>query len=151
MGRSVLTTSFLAAAVVATLASSAPAHEGATGVVKERMDAMETMAKAMKAITQRIKASRDLAPIRNDARTVHGLAEKMTTLFPPGTAGHPSGAKPVIWTKWSDFEAKARALVAESDKLAKIDPSDGKAVAAQARVVSQNCGGCHELYRQKNH
>lgn len=141
---------WLNAILLAALAFPSAAHEGATGIVKERMDAMESMAKAMKAITLSIKSGRDLASVRKQAQTIHDFAEKMTPMFPAGTTGHPSGAKPAIWKQWPDFEAKARALSAESEKLAEIDARDTKALAAQARMVSRTCGGCHELYRQKH-
>ena len=145
------TTCIAAAFALATLTAlrGVTAHEGATGLVKERMDAMEAMAKAMKTITQRVKANRDLGSIKGDARAIQELAGKITSLFPPGSTQHPSGAKPAIWQKWSDFDAKAGALAAESDKLAKTDARDAKSVAAQVRVVSQVCSGCHELYRAK--
>ena len=143
---------FIGAACVALLWLALPsmAHEGATGIVKERMDAMESMAKAMKSITQTIKSGRDFASITRQAQIIRDLAEKIASLFPAGSTGHPSGAKPIIWKQWADFEAKARALSSESEKLAVIEAGDTRALAAQARVVSQTCGGCHELYRQKH-
>jgi cytochrome c556 len=151
MRRTAVMRSVFAGALVAIFAmvSSVAAHDLATGVVKERMDAMESMAKAMKAITQRIKANRDLGSIKGDAQAIRELALKMTLSFPPGSNQHPSGAKPAIWQKWPDFESKARVLAAESDKLAQTDARDAKSIAAQARVVSQSCGKCHEVYRQK--
>jgi cytochrome c556 len=126
------------------------AHDGATGVTKERMDAMEEMAKIMKVITQRVKANRDLGSIKADAQTIQDLAGKIISVFPPGTTQHPSEAKPVIWQNWSDFEAKAGALATESGKLAETDARDAKSIAAQVRVVSQACSACHELYRVKS-
>ena len=42
------------------------AHDHATGVVKERMDMMEVMAKRLKAIRERIDGKRDLAAIKVD-------------------------------------------------------------------------------------
>jgi cytochrome c556 len=141
-----------AGALVAAFAmvASVAAHDNATGVVKERMDAMASMAKAMKAITQRIKANRGFGAIKGDAQAIRELALNMTTLFPPGSNQHPSGARPAIWQQWPDFESKARVLAAESDKLAQTDARDTKSIAAQARVVSQACGKCHEVYRQKH-
>jgi hypothetical protein len=47
----------LAALLAASIPSHLPAHEGAKGVVKERMDAMEAMAKAIKSIAQKVKAN----------------------------------------------------------------------------------------------
>jgi len=140
----------LAAGIAIAASLHGAAHEGATGVIKERMDAMEEMAKTMKAITQRVKANRDLGSIKADAQTIQQLAGKITSVFPSGTNQHPSEAKPVIWQKWSDFETKAGALAAESGKLAETDARDAKSIAAQVRVVSQACSTCHELYRVKS-
>lgn len=151
MYRLVRITCFAAAVAMMTFAAlrSVTAHEGATGVIKERMDAMESMAKALKAIAQRVKANRDLDAIKADAQTIHALAGKMTSLFPPGSHQHPSEAKPAIWERWPDFETKARTLAADSERLAQVDPKDARSVGAQARAVSQACGSCHELYRAK--
>ena len=131
------------------MAASISAHEHATGVVKERMDAMESMAKAMKAITQRIRGNRDAELIKVDARSIHTLAQAMTSMFPPRSNRHPSEARASIWQNWSDFEAKAKSLATESDKLANADARDAKSLAVQARAVSQACGQCHEKYRVK--
>jgi cytochrome c556 len=139
------------AAFVALLATaSVRAHEGATGVVKERMDAMESMAKTMKAINQRLKERRDLDAVKSDAKSIQEAAAKMPALFPPGTNEHPSGAKAAIWRNWPDFEAKARDLVTESGKLGQRDTKDPRALAVQVRRVSDACGNCHELYRVKH-
>jgi cytochrome c556 len=132
-----------------TVAVSTSAHEHVTGVVKERMDAMESMAKAMKAITRRIRDNRDAELVKADARTIHTLAQTMTSLFPPKSNQHPSEARGSIWQNWSDFEAKAKSLAAESDKLANAAAPDAKSLAVQARAVSQACGQCHEKYRVK--
>jgi cytochrome c556 len=125
-------------------------HEHATGVVKERMELMESMAKAQKAITQRLRANRELELIKADARSIRELSEKIPSLFPPGSREHPTAAKEAVWQKWSDFDARVRALQTESEKLAATDARDIKALAAQARALSQSCGACHELYRAKN-
>jgi cytochrome c556 len=137
----------IAVAVLMTAAISA--HEHATGVVKERMDAMEKMAKAMKAITQRIRDNREVELVKADARSIHALAQTMTSMFPPRSNQHPSEAKESIWQSWSDFEAKAQALVVESGKLADAQARDARSLATQARAVSQACGQCHEKFRVK--
>ena len=124
-------------------------HEHATGVVKERMELMESMAKAQKAITQRLRQNRELELIKVEARSIRELSEKIPSLFPPGSREHPTAAKEAVWQKWSDFEAKARATQAESEKLSATDTRDINALTAQARALSQSCGTCHELYRAK--
>jgi cytochrome c556 len=137
------------AIVGALMAGSISAHEHATGVVKERMDAMESMAKAMKAITRRIRENRDVEQVKADARSIHSFARTMTSLFPPRSNQHPSEARGSIWQNWSDFEAKAKLLAAESEKLANTEARDAKSLDVQARAVSQACGQCHEKYRVK--
>jgi cytochrome c556 len=139
-----------AGAVAAALMLSVAAHEHhhhATGVVKERMVAMESMGKHWKAITDRVKDERDLAAIKADAAAIAELASHVAHLFPPGSTQHPTQARSTIWQNWPDFERRARTLETVSGKLAATDPGDAAAVAAQARALSQVCGGCHEKYR----
>ncbi|MEA2985011.1 MAG: hypothetical protein QOD94_1265 [Alphaproteobacteria bacterium] len=142
---------FCAVALVLFAASSVTAHEGASGVVKERMVSMESMATALKIITQRIKRKHDLESVKSNARSIAEGAASMSTLFPPGTGQRPSEAKAQLWQNWADFEAKAQALATESGKLAALDTRDLKALNAQAMRVSDACGNCHELYRAKQH
>jgi cytochrome c556 len=140
----------LTALFAAFIPSQLPAHEGAKGIVKERMDGMASMAKAMKSIAQKLKSKRDLELIRNEARSIQEAAAKMPALFPSGTDGDPSAAKPTIWTKWTDFEAKAQELATESAKLVEGDTRDAKALTSQVVRVSQTCSSCHDTYRAKH-
>jgi cytochrome c556 len=99
----------LAAAVAAALgagAATALAHTGATGVVKERMEAMKAMGDSMKELTAIMRGQQDY-----DAGRVRALAtrigehggEAMTELFPEGSLDHPSEALPTIWSNWERF------------------------------------------------
>jgi cytochrome c556 len=126
------------------------AHEGATGIVKERMDAMAGMSHAMKAIGKSIEANRDLAAIQDEAGHVRDIAARIPQWFPPGSTTKPTDALPAIWERWPDFQARAAQLQQESAKLATVAASgDPKAIAAQFRVVGQTCTGCHTDYRAK--
>src|SRR5436853_3231491 len=126
------------------------AHDHATGVVKERMDMMEAMAKRMKAIRERIDTKRDLATIKGDAEAIASHAPHLVHLFPSGSTQKPTDAKKAIWQNWADFERKAAVLEAESKKLVNVSPDDSNALSAQFRTVSEACGGCHEKYRIKS-
>jgi cytochrome c556 len=77
--------------LVAPLPSAA--HDHATGVVKERMDMMETMAKRMKAIRERIDAKHDLVAIKGEAEAIASHAPHLVHLFPPGSTQKPTDAK----------------------------------------------------------
>lgn len=138
-----------AAVIILTLMPSVLAHEHATGIVKERMDGMAAMAKSMKSIAQRLKASRNLAAIRTDAEAMQPVTSKFAEWFPQGSNQHPSEARAAIWQNWSDFESKGHALEREVSRLVTIDTSNSATVAAQVRSVNQACGACHELYREK--
>ena len=139
----------LCALAFVTACQPSVAHDHATGVVKERMDMMEAMAKRMKAIRERIDA-RDLAAIKGEAEVIASHAPHLVHLFPPGSTQKPTDAKKAIWQNWADFERKAAALEAESKKLMNASPDDLNALSVQFRAVSEACGGCHEKYRTKS-
>ena len=110
-------------AVIATgsIAGAVWAHSGATGVVKERMDGMMAMGKSVKEITPMMRGQTDYDPERvrafaEDMRQHSG--EALTRLFPEGTTGAPSEAKPNIWTDWEEFAALAEQLHTLSEGLA---------------------------------
>lgn len=92
---------------------TALAHSGATGVVKERMDAMGEMGKAMKSLTpmMRGQTAYDPAVVRSAADTMirHG-GSQMTDLFPEGSNPMPSEALDTIWEDWEEFAAIAEDL-----------------------------------------
>ena len=139
-------------AILVLLMLSASAHENhdhATGVVKERMVGMESMAKHMKAITDRLTERRDLAAIKTEAQALTELAGHVSHLFPKGSTQHPTQARSTIWKNWTDFERRARTLEAESRKLAGLGSDDLAALETQRQAVVRACSACHERYRVK--
>jgi len=138
------------AIAVLVLAVPARSHDHATGVVKERMDMMEEMAKRMKVIRARIDTKTSLSAIREDAGSIASHAPHLVHLFPPESTQKPTDAKSAIWHNWPDFERKAAVLETESKKLMNISADDLTALSAQFRAVSAACSGCHEKYRTKS-
>lgn len=125
------------------------AHDHASGVVKERMDAMTDMAKHQKAISQRLKSKRDLAKIKTDAEAIVAHAVHIAHLFPAGSTQSPTRARAAVWQNWADFENKAKALETASRRLAGADDvADPKAQIA-ADAVTRACTACHEKYRMR--
>jgi cytochrome c556 len=139
----------LCALAAATAIVPSAAHDHATGIVKERMDAMESMAKHNKAISARMKAKRDFSGIKTDAEAIAGLAKDIPRLFPPGSTQHPTRARAAIWKSWADFESKAAALETASRTLAAANPGDAAAITAAAAVTTRACTACHEKYRAR--
>lgn len=103
----------LAAIAVTGMAAAALAHSGATGIVKERMEAMKAMGDAVKAVTPMMQgeAEYDADVMRDAARSFQAHSgEAMTELFPEGSNEAPSEAKDLIWSDWERFEELARDL-----------------------------------------
>ena len=144
-----LAISALCGLAIASACLPSMAHDHATGVVKERMEMMEVMAKRMKAIRERIEGRRDPAAIKADAEAIAAHAPHLVHLFPPGSTQRPAEARGTIWQNWNDFERKATALEVESKKLVNTGAGDWAALGMQARAVTEACGACHEKYRTK--
>ena len=124
------------------------AHEGATGIVKQRMDGMESMSVAMKAI-QRHLAARDFAAIQAEVGRLRIFAARVPSWFPPGGDAKSSDALPAVWQRWPDFAARAKQLQEEIEKLSSLTGAgDPKRITDQFRAVGQNCAGCHKLFRR---
>lgn len=115
-------TTVLAVLIATSAAVAAYAHGGATGIVKERMDAMSAMGDAVKAIVPMMRGE-----IEYNANTVRSAAETigkhagtdLTKLFPEGTGGKPSESKASVWTNWGEFSEMAERLGIYADGLAR--------------------------------
>ncbi len=106
-------TTILAAIAATGTAVAAFAHSGATGIVKERMDAMVAMGDAVKSVApmMRGEAAYDADLMREAARTFRAHSgDALTELFPEGSGGAPSEAKDAVWSEWDRFTALAEQL-----------------------------------------
>lgn len=108
-------------AVAATLfGAAALAHKGATGVVKERMDAMGALRDAVKAVAPMMtgETTYDAETVRQAAATMQRHSgSAMTELFPEGTNAAPSESRDVVWSDWETFVAMADQLDVYADGL----------------------------------
>ena len=133
-------------ALAAVLAGGAAwAHSGAMGIVKERMDAMGIMGKALKAATLAERsggASAQEFAALGAALQTHGGA-RMLALFPEGSGGGVSEVRPEIWEDWAAFERLAKTLEAQGRALA------GGGDAPDLAAVQATCAACHERFRTK--
>ena len=84
-----------------------------------------------------------------NAETMALAATHITALFPEGSLTDKSKAKPEIWQKWPEFEAAAKNMGAQADKLR--DAARTKDLAATEAVAKdfgrQACGTCHQPFR----
>lgn len=125
------------------------ASEDAEGVVKERMDLMETQKEAMKVIGDMAKGKTpfDAAKASAAAEKIETTAAEIPDLFPEGTVGHPSEAKPEIWTEWDKFTADADDLEKTAATLKTALASESPDWQAKFKGVIDSCKACHKTFR----
>ncbi len=120
---------------------------------EEAIDARQTLMKsqgeAWKSIQDKTKAG-DIAGVVPEAQKLVETSDKIPTLFPEGSLGPTkTAAKPEIWQKWPEFEAAAKNLRMQSEKL-RDTAKTGDATATQAVVQTfgrQACGTGHTPFR----
>jgi cytochrome c556 len=126
-----------------TIISVTLAHQGATGIVKERMDMMKSMGDANKAIGDMIKGKTtfDAAQIAEHARTINRQSQDILGHFPEGSLQKVSEALPQIWEDWPRFEHITQQLQTESAALVDIAANGGdkRAVMRQFAEMGKTC------------
>lgn len=123
--------SILAGAVMVA-APIAYGHQGATGVVKERMMLMDSIGKATKSLAPYFTAEKpfDAGAVATAAKTIANEGEAdLHQFFPKGSLDKPSEALPVIWDRWDRFQmlfeemkAQAEAIVASAEGTPTVRP-----------------------------
>ena len=126
-------------------------HEGATGIVKARMDMMKSLGQSTKILTAMYgeKIPHDPAVVESEARWIASQAQQMARLFPKGSEDWPSEARPEIWLDWAAFQDLAEDLAQKSEQLASRAASGPPSeTSADFRAVIGICGSCHKKFRE---
>lgn len=130
----------IATAVAATLAGAAVlAHNGATGVVMERMMGMSAMRDAMAALAPMMQGTvpYDAQVVQeNAARIMEHAGSNMTSLFPQDGDNVASYVKPELWERWDDFDQMASELRQYAEGLAAAAPNGLEAPAPATMPMS---------------
>ena len=98
-----------------------------------------------------VKAKGDVKPLEVPAKAIAKWAAVVPTLFPKGSEkGHDTKALPEIWSDPAGFRKIAMKLGDAATKLA-TDAKAGNAdaVAADTKLMGQQCAACHKAYRAK--
>jgi len=69
--------------------------------------------------------------------------------FGEGTDKGETRAKPEIWTKRADFDAKMDKMIAEGAKLPAAARGDLDSLKVAVKATADTCGACHDEYRIK--
>jgi cytochrome c556 len=91
----------------------------------------------------------DLAKAKTILATFENAAVKAPPLFPDtAKEGGETAALPAIWQNKADFEARFTKLGTDA-KAAEGSVTDLDSFKVAFSTIGKDCGGCHELYRQK--
>lgn len=125
------------------------AHQGATGIVKERMDGFKMSQKKLKAIPKAVKSG-DFSEVEALGNWLADWGDEMPKLFPQGSLQPPSEASPLIWENFANFEAKSKQFVLASQTLVEGAKSQDKAAIMDSfKNLAASCTSCHSAYRLK--
>ena len=129
------------------LSVSALADNGATDIIKERMNNFKASQMALKQIFAASKRY-NFEAIFPLANQIKNWAEMMPTKFFTGSYGPPSEAAPAIWTDFEGFKLAARENF-EAASLLEVTAINGDAKAL-AKAINQLAGtykSYHQSYR----
>ncbi|MGH7374834.1 MAG: c-type cytochrome [Candidatus Rokuibacteriota bacterium] len=146
---SVMVTASLVVGIGAGCAGKSMSKMGSGDVVADRQRVMKLQGASWGDIQAKAKAG-NIEAIAVNAETLAITAQQIPVLFPEGSLTDKSKAKPEIWQKWSEFEAAAKNLGTQAEKLR--DAARAKNEQATQDIVKDfgrtACGTCHTPFRQ---
>ena len=123
------------------------AHEGATGVVKERMDKFKMSKNMMKQINVSLREN-DFENIEKSAQQLLSWSKEMSKYFPEGSDASPSEASKNIWLDPNGFSKAIKNFEEASLELVNQAQAGNSEDSIQAfRNLANTCKGCHQKFR----
>ena len=140
--------SIVAVAAVGCATGSKTTTIGTGDPVADRQRLMKNVGANWADIQAKVKAGApDTVAVNAEALSLH--AQRIPSLFPEGSLTDKSKAKPDIWQKWPEFEAAAKNLETQSEKLR--DAARAKNEQLTQDIVKDfgrnACGTCHTPFR----
>lgn len=140
------------AALSAMTAIAQPANKAAIASPNDVISTRQIMFHLSAATFGEMKMAADAgADVTHMTMGANGLvrwARSIPNMFPRGSTGPLSRARPEIWTNRADFEAKAAAYQAAAEQLALVaQQGDRAAFLEQWQATRRACSGCHDAYR----
>jgi cytochrome c556 len=122
---------------------------GSGDIVADRQRVMKLQGASWADIQAKAKAG-NIEGIAVNAETLALTAQQIPALFPEGSLTEKSKAKPEVWQKWAEFQAAAKNLETQAEKLR--DAARAKNEQLTQDIVKdfgrQACGTCHTPFRQ---
>lgn len=141
----------LGAGTTAAVAEKSAPGKGAhaplpAGPIRDRHELMEKMGRDAKAIGGAMKAGRPGDAAR-PASDIAAAAMRFLEMFPEGSQGHGSRAKPAVWTDRKAFNAFGEELRDKATALA-ASAAGGGDVSGASRAMFGKCKACHDQFRE---
>ena len=132
--------------------TSAGADSDAENAVKFRHAVMNAMAGHTGAFSMIAFGTVDHPEfLQSHADALADMGAQIKVLFPAGSGGDESHAKPAIWEEPEKFsEAVTRAKKATAELRDAAATGDRKVIMNAFKAVGQACKGCHESYREEH-
>jgi cytochrome c556 len=138
--------------VVGFLSCAAFAHQGASGIVLERMQIMKTMERELKAILQELAGQQppDAKRLNFHIQALYAACGEIGGKFPQGSSDPHSHALPAVWERPEEFARMMQQLHERSGQLAHLNTSSAEreALLTAAKAIGAACQHCHETFRK---
>ena len=123
------------------------AHEGAKGIIKERMDKFKKSKKLMKKINKGLQNDNFII-IEKSAQTLLNWSKEMSNYFPDGSDTPPSEASSDIWLDPEGFKIAIKNFELASLELITQSKNENFDMTVDSfRSLAQTCKGCHQKFR----
>ena len=123
------------------------AHEGAKGIIKERMDKFKMSKSLMKKINKGLQNDNFII-IEKSAQTLLDWSKEMSNYFPEGSDTPPSEASSDIWLDPEGFKIAIKNFELASLELITQSKSENFDMTVSSfRNLAQTCKGCHQKFR----
>ena len=141
----------IALCVVTVLAGLSTARADGLDPIAVRQDGFSLQNGDFAFIRSVVAAKGDVKPLEVPAKAIAKWAAVIPTLFPKGSEkGGDTKALPEIWSDPAGFQKIALALGDAATKLAAAAKAgDSNEVAADTKLLGEQCGACHKGYRAK--
>lgn len=119
--------------------------------VKERIDLMKGMGDAIGKLAAILKGEAEFngANVAAAGETISGNLKKASKLFPNGSAGGKSRAKPEVWSDNATFMKGFDIGEAAAQNVIKVGKEDDEIGFQEVMGgLGKSCKGCHEKFRK---
>lgn len=130
-------------------------HSGATGIVKERMDAMKELKDSSRLVLDMFKGKSDFnqSAVAEVADLFVHHGETMLSLFPEtveSRTGKTTEALPQIWEQWDDFTDEVNDFISAGKSLKQVvaATNNQREVKSAFNKAMNSCKSCHKPFRK---